>query len=119
MSDIQLTNAAECDIEVMAGDKLDDTNARITIKDADDVNVDMSSYTTVELNVYRDADYKSRVYQFREPLNGQGGLTLGNGYFDLLADPLPLEAGTYRYGLREMDSPITLATGKFIVSKRY
>ena len=119
MSDVQLTRAAECDIEVMEGDKLDSTNAQITIKDADGVNINMSSYTDVEFNIYRDETFKSLIYTFKNTSGGDGTMTLGDGYFILEADPFPLSEGEYRYGLRELDSPITLAVGKFIVSRRY
>lgn len=116
---IDLTNAADCRIRVVEGDKLDDTNGRITITDAQGANIDMSAYSIVEFNIYRDQETKSRLYQFRQPLDGEGGLTLGDGYFDLLADPFPLQTGEYRFGLREMDSPITLAYGNFIVLDRF
>jgi len=116
---IQLTNAADCVITVMEGDKLDDSNGRITIKDSDGVDIDMTQYTNVEFNVYRDQETKSLMYQFKQPVGSQGGITLGVGYFDLLANPFPLEAGSYRFGLRETDSPQTLAYGSFVVTDRF
>jgi hypothetical protein len=119
VQEIKLTNAAECLIRVVEGDKLSATNGRITITDAQGANVDMSAYSGVEFNIYRDQETKARMYQFVEPVGSEGGLTLGDGYFDLLADPFPLESGEYRFGLREMDSPITLAYGDFIVLDRF
>lgn len=115
MANVELTNAATVDIEVTQGDKLDSLNATITIVDADGVNIDMTQFSGVELNIYRDEDFKSRIYQFTNPAS----MTLGDGFFILLASPFTLQAGTYRYGLKETDSPLTLATGDFIVNPSY
>lgn len=116
MSDkINLTVAAEVDIEVVQGDKLDMNNATITIVDHLGDPVDMTLYANVELNIYRDEEFQSRIYQFTNP----DSMTLGIGYFILLADPFPLSEGRHRYGLREMDGPGTLATGYFIINRKY
>ncbi len=112
---VELTNAAEVDIEVIEGDKLDASNATITVKDSTGANYDMSAFSNVEFNVYRDEEFQSKILTFTNPVS----MTLGDGYFILLAAPLTLVAGIYRFGLREIDSPNTLAIGHFIVIRRY
>lgn len=113
---VTLTNAAEVDIEVTEGDKLDATNATITITDAAGTPIDLTVFTEVQLNIYRDEEFKSKIYTFSKV---GATLTTAVGSFVLLADPFSLVEDTYRYGLREADSPLTLATGHFIVKKKY
>lgn len=115
---IDLTNAPEIDITVIEGDKLSAENATIIILKADDTNLDMTAYADVELNIYRDEDFRSRIHQFKNTA-APSTMTLGDGFFILLADPFSLQAKTYRYALRELDSPLTLSIGHFIVKRRH
>ena len=116
METIELTNAAEYDIVVIEGDKLEDPRSTIAIFNSDGSLHDMTVYSSVELDIYRDKNFQSKIYSFK---TSDSTLLLGNGFFTLVADPFTLSKETYRYGLRELDSPATLAFGHFIVKRKF